>query len=169
MFVADFRLEPPTHYNYFRDYDPFLGRYLQSDPMGLEAGLNTFAYADYDPLNAFDPFGLAKRSAGGPGSAKCSPLVKIVLSGNVGLFCRSGLNGACQTCDDVMVIDRKILAKRGCILSQSLLSKKCYPNDQTHKQRIEDERRGIKNCMTLLMGNPGNSMWRSDDPFGGLD
>ncbi len=31
-------------YNYFRDYDPTLGRYIESDPIGLEGGVNTFGY-----------------------------------------------------------------------------------------------------------------------------
>lgn len=36
------------HYSYFRDYDPAVGRYVQSQ-FGLAGGLNTYAYVDADP------------------------------------------------------------------------------------------------------------------------
>ena len=46
------------HYNYFRDYDPSIGRYVTSDPIGLGGGLNTFGYVYQNPLSYIDPNGL---------------------------------------------------------------------------------------------------------------
>lgn len=46
------------HYNHFRDYDPTVGRYVQSDPIGLDGGVNTYEYVESNPLTYVDSEGL---------------------------------------------------------------------------------------------------------------
>lgn len=49
-----FDKETNTHYNYYRDYDPSIGRYVESDPIGLRGGVNTYAYVKNNPLSWID-------------------------------------------------------------------------------------------------------------------
>jgi RHS repeat-associated protein len=52
-----FDAESGLHQNWHRTYDPSLGRYISSDPIGLRGGLNTFGYVEQNPLALVDPTG----------------------------------------------------------------------------------------------------------------
>ena len=51
--------ETGLSYNYFRFYDGAIGRYVQSDPVGFNGGINTYAYVGGNPLTYVDPNGQA--------------------------------------------------------------------------------------------------------------
>ncbi len=51
--------ETDLHYNYYRDYNPATGRYVESDPIGILDGTNhLYSYVGNNPLNVLDLLGL---------------------------------------------------------------------------------------------------------------
>jgi RHS repeat-associated protein len=49
--------ETGLNYNWHRDYDPLVGRYVESDPIGLKGGINTYDYARVNPVQFSDASG----------------------------------------------------------------------------------------------------------------
>ncbi|MCB1797124.1 MAG: RHS repeat-associated core domain-containing protein, partial [Candidatus Competibacteraceae bacterium] len=114
--------ETHLHYNTFRDYDPTTGRYIESDPIGLDGGVNTYGYAWGNPLSYSDPFGenavavcVGAAAADGPapfGDVICicyaayrgvrllTNLYSMAESGNCGGGGGGGHSGGGQQCDD---------------------------------------------------------------------
>jgi len=54
-----YNAETGLNYNYYRDYNPSIGRYIESDPMGILEGTNhLFVYARNNSIRFKDPLGL---------------------------------------------------------------------------------------------------------------
>jgi len=85
-----------THYRRNRYYDPKSGQFTQEDPIGLAGGLNLYGFANGDPVNLSDPFGL--QACDPPDDPRCEDerpasgrlesagLFDIVALGTGGLF-----------------------------------------------------------------------------------
>jgi RHS repeat-associated protein len=55
-----FDAETGLHYNYFRDYEPGTGRYVERDPIGLRGGVSTYGYVGGNPFRFIDLLGLTQ-------------------------------------------------------------------------------------------------------------
>jgi len=75
--------ESGLNYNYFRDYHPGIGRYVEADPIGIQKSLNhLYNYVQNNPANKKDPSGLAEEFF------------------NCGLIPPGGMNSLCKKVDE---------------------------------------------------------------------
>ena len=79
---AGYRFDDATQLYYTRNRydDPYLGRFLSPDPIGLAGGINFYAYAGNDPINGVDPSGLSSECImnGGGGNADPNTLTQTL-------------------------------------------------------------------------------------------
>jgi len=50
--------EAGLSYNWYRNYNPQIGRYMTPDSIGLAGGINLYSYVSNNPINFVDPLGL---------------------------------------------------------------------------------------------------------------
>jgi RHS repeat-associated protein len=74
--------ETGLHYNHHRTYSPEIGRYHESDPIGLLGGFNTYTYVGNNPIRFTDPLGLFK-CPGGIWSATSDFSISLFLGGGI--------------------------------------------------------------------------------------
>jgi RHS repeat-associated protein len=105
--------ETGLNYNYFRDYEPGTGRYVESDPIGLKGGVNTYGYARGNSLSYSDRYGqfapteplLLGCIIGGPANPECdyAVVVNVCKWGAIGVVAIIGSVGStpeCSSCKD---------------------------------------------------------------------
>ncbi len=63
-FPGQSRVLPDLYYNRHRDYDPTTGRYIQADPIGLDGGQNSYAYAGGIPSTSSIRWDWLQRTSG---------------------------------------------------------------------------------------------------------
>lgn len=92
-------------YNYFRDYESGTGRYVESDPIGLNGGVATYTYARSDVLARIDAFGLRDADLPfnfGHGSTNSGFFPVVPEPGPPPANCRiEGDNPGCSNCEQI--------------------------------------------------------------------
>ena len=156
--------DPETgfHQNGFRDYDPRLGRYLQSDPIGLDGGLNAYAYVGGDPINLIDPAGettlvpaLPALSGAGAAAAMCA--ANPVLCGALGAATLCAITPGCQeavwsACETTANAIASLMAKGDKGLPESELGPSGKP--KIHKPRFPTKKAAKEAAAQAGAGEP---------------
>lgn len=163
--------ETGLHYNYFRYYDPEIGRYITSDPVGLLGGANTFTYAANNPVIAIDPTGLVKLYGSwcGPdwsGGIRKSFDELDAIERKVTLEPIDNLDRCCQTHDITYAVCRE---KYPC---DREVRKQCFKQADRRLSNCSTGAGGGQSSMILLFGNPQRRIedyMKGSNPDGGAN
>ena len=136
--------------NWHRDYDPRLGRYAQSDPIGLAGGLSTYGYAMQNPVSYVDPEGL--QAILPPG--KCSAPHLAWLELKKSLACRG-----IKKCNPGMTLEELVDQQNrrlSCMEARQRINSRCfYGGDFGHQKQVDDQWKGFQRCQQTAIDNHG--------------
>jgi RHS repeat-associated protein len=159
--------ETGIHYNYFRDYDPSIGRYIQSDPIGLRGGRNTYWYSDANPLRLVDVYGLqasmscpvpltdnagqkvSPRAQSLPPPGDCGEGDQRRMQDDVDRSCKQERSCRPDLSQVELIIRREI--NRDCATSRDRINKTCFAGgNRGHRNAAIDAWNAVVNCEGMI-------------------
>jgi RHS repeat-associated protein len=171
-------------YNYFRDYEPAIGKYIQSDPIGLRGGNNAYAYAANGPTIWIDPLGLYTRCMPGTiedltspecqgpqqgggggfgGGTGGGPPVELVVAGVVIATATGVIAWLCDDADDEISEKDKDYCRKQFEHDQD----KCYENYSFNRDALRGcLERASEIFRACMKGKPELPTWSDPDVDG---
>ena len=164
--------ETNSHYNFHRDYKPNQGRYIQSDPIGTDGGVNLYGYSYVNPLTYIDTTGEVPW-IGLPAlycvrfPRVCKEILRCIINPRAckKKLCRFGnaIYAACHSlptcapCRESCVASQGKMAFLTTCYTLRLSMSRCYndnpsPNDG-HAQQLADIARKMPVCMEAISVN----------------
>lgn len=165
--------ETSNFQNWNRDYKASIGRYIQSDPVGLAGGINTYAYARSSPARLVDPLGLNADDiirdpkdlpplpddwkSRPPG--RCTPARYAELRMEKETTCSRSFS--CVGVSDEGEIARRILNGYACLSAREQIMNECFGGgDDRHQGPRDDVNTAIRNCLEKLTCKPQSGRGR---------
>lgn len=130
--------EVGTFYNYFRDYNPATGRYVESDPIGLQGGMNTYGYVYENPLIYFDFYGLSSRKGAPPPESPAQSSTSAAIDSAIKRGDIEQLKNLLPTANPAEeALINRALTPAGRLINASLKRVKGYPSELENKTYAE--------------------------------
>ena len=142
-----------------RSYSPQEGRFLQSDPAGMDGDINSYAYSENAPVDGVDTDGERRspqRKKGAPNTPEnpakktgnCSPAMHSALQGLVNFWCLKP--HSCSPSDSCPENKLKIRVASNCATARRNINQQCYNGgDAGHKIAEENAKAAVAKCIAL--------------------
>jgi RHS repeat-associated protein len=152
------------YYNYYRDYDPTLGRYVQADPIGLEGDMNPYLYARGNPLSVIDPEGLQGNGKVSPRASvrRCLAPTQIWLQTGVIRACKANQIKTCTAMMSCQELQEQVSKRMACVTARERINSVCFSGgDAGHREQVHIEMNGVLKCQAIMTAKRcGCPVWR---------